>query len=332
MNNRQQQVLDRYYRKYLEEYHLKDLINKGMNFTEFVDMNYTKCALDELNKSHHCKVYDKYIETLQGTTICYTLFHMTDGLNLNQKAAKSGFSQSAVIVGDSGEVNIESSQLPTEPNEVIRFLINFGVNESTNLNEPASGSVLVHDPHTIPSGRISSTYLEPGFYYTIYMLETQTELLEAPYDTDCFNYSTHKDQYVRKKDTKPHPFFEYPLSSSDCLVGCLGAKTVNACDCWPPELPYIQHPKDQLFSKTSEMMMCNWKSRAKKAGVYHKGPDNQGALEIFTQCLGRFEKECKKNCKTECSKSRFLTHVYVREWPADERIVSNFRVTPDHEN
>lgn len=167
-----QSKMDEFYRQYLDTHTMGQLVTNGLNYSEFIDMNYTKCAVDEQFKKSSCKSIPR-LETFQGNQMCFTMYHESDKSEGRKEVPRSGIATSAVVVGNN-VINIEESERPMQPNEVIRFLVNFRLNEATNLNEPPSGRVIVHDPKDIPAVRLSSMYIQAGNYYEIYMSEQVT--------------------------------------------------------------------------------------------------------------------------------------------------------------
>lgn len=96
----QQAVIDKYHRLYMADRPLNDIINRALNFSEFVNSNYTKCAFDEKEQTTRCRFFEYIIETFQGEGLmCFTLFHLSDANPLNDVPLEAGFSQSAVLLG-----------------------------------------------------------------------------------------------------------------------------------------------------------------------------------------------------------------------------------------
>ena len=88
-------------------------------------------------------------------------------------------------------MDIEESELSIQPDEVVRFMLDFNVNESTSMNDPTSGVVTVHDPTTVAVVRQRGIDIEPGFYYTLLIERQRASNLESPYYPNCFNYTGH---------------------------------------------------------------------------------------------------------------------------------------------
>lgn len=95
--------MDKKIRQQLEGEGLRGLIHKSLNYSEFIDTNYTKCSADEQNGSRRCQDYDKFIQTRQGREICFTLFHYSQNSDLEvfeqNFAVEPGYSQSKLLVG-----------------------------------------------------------------------------------------------------------------------------------------------------------------------------------------------------------------------------------------
>lgn len=218
-----QSKMDEYYRKYLNSHTMLELVTNGLNFSEFVDVNYTKCALDEQFSEHLCKKVE-HLETFQGNSMCYTLFHASDTSKVTKLVPRSGIATSAMVVG-STVINIEESERPMQPNEIIRFLINFQLQEATSLNEPPSGRVVIHDPKDIPAARMSSTYMEAGNFYEIYISEQVSELLPAPFQSNCTDYvekniKAYKNvSIVNSLSWKTNQRFVWMLATRNSLSG-----------------------------------------------------------------------------------------------------------------
>lgn len=215
----------------------------------------------------------------------------------------SGYSQSAVFLTPApitageqntveGEQKIDSdvSEDAIQPSEVIRFKINFNIKESTNMNEPSSGEIDIHDPTIIPSIRSKSINIQPGKYYEIYIQEQVSQLLEAPYRSKCINY---KDQnlWQYRNDKWPHPTTQAPLSHEDCMVGCLGKSTYLKCRCWPPEVPFVRVSNDVEYAARGAQL-CDWRDGQNKS--------TDVALARFTKCFANFESECNNKCHLDC--------------------------------
>lgn len=317
-----QSKMDEYYRKFLGSHTMLELVNNGLNFSEFVDSNFTKCALDEQFSTNLCKKLE-ILETFQGNSMCYTMFHASDTSQITKLAPRSGIATSAVVVG-STVINIEESERPMQPNELIRFLVNFQLHEATSLNEPPSGRVVIHDSKDIPAARMSSTYMEAGKYYEIYISEQVSELLPAPYESNCTNYwKQNIGAYENvSKEKFPHPMIQKPLSQSSCYMGCLGKRTKASCGCWPPEIPYLAVAS---FKGKATAKLCNWLKSSKNKKAKGKNEtaqeaDNSNAIKKFNECLVKNEQYCSQQCPKDCTQKRYFTTVQSYEWPSDERI------------
>jgi hypothetical protein len=353
-----QKILDYFYYSYLDETPLDQMTINSINFREFIVVKETKCALDEVLQLNllknrissaedkvaanrmTCKrqIENEFIESFQGTQICWTLFHASRPGNLTRINAPSGFTQSAVFLRDLPENNkiIPNDETPEDssssedetmqPLEIIRFMINFTQSESVKLDKPAVGSVSVHDPDEIRLGRLDSYDLVPGNFYEIFIEEQEAHLLPYPYDTDCYPYLELNQHYYENNDESlpPHPLFSKPLSSSDCKYGCLGLETVKRCGCWSPEIPFVNslsyEPVDPLIINSS-LTFCDWVKRGEK-WIDKSLPEKTRAMIEFYYCFSSEDtvSKCASQCKRECIKSRIKSSYQSRLWPSDERI------------
>jgi hypothetical protein len=368
-SKKNQELLDKYYYKVLDQMPIDSLIHEGLNFSEFVNILETKCALDDAfngkgirNKtSAQCRnhINEEYIETFQGTSICWTLFHDSIKSELRDVVVPSGDNQSPVFIndvmdgtkpdsknskkktkiltieeenqedGEEYEGGEESEDQPIQPLEIIRFMINFTQSESVKLDKPALGSVSVHDTDQIRLGRLQSTKLKPGFYYEIYIEQQESQLLEAPYETNCYPYNRRRVEYLQERKGKglsPHPLILFPLSSSDCLYGCLGNETVKKCKCWPPEIPYVKSKGyNKGFSSrfmNESLQLCSWYKKGGPELITSPMDAEDAAMSAFFNCLASpsMIQMCKTQCQQSCSRTRVKSTTQERLWPSDERI------------
>lgn len=198
-------------------------------------------------------------------------------------------------------LDIEPSERAIQPNEVIRFKLNFNTNESVSINEPSTGKIVIHDSTEIPTVRRGNSYLRAGRYYVVYIQEQISKLLKSPYKSRCYNYTDENLISYQKADPKnlPHIFFDKPLSTEDCIIGCLGQKTFHKCGCWPPEIPFLFHtgqPKEGI----SEAKMCNWNQLGLNASKYNGYNVSTCVYRKFYECFGMFEKGCRNDCPEDC--------------------------------
>ena len=368
--SKKQKLLDKYYIEYLNITPIDTLIVEGLNFSEFINMGETKCSLDEvfddngrtIEDAIQCRnhIDEDVIETFQGTQICWTLFHESKDSDLRKVAVTSGETQSPVFISDlpheddsahdknsdedldeensddgkEFEGSEESEDQPIQPLEIVRFMINFTQSESVQLNKPATGLVSVHDSDQIRLGRLQSVTLRPGKYYEIYIEEQESQLLRAPFDTNCYPYTKKTKNEGDAWDfaeLPPHPLLKQPLSHSDCLYGCLGKITIQSCNCWPPEIPYVlgrvyeTGENNKLLN--SSLKLCDWVKRG--AIMISDSPDTNEtisgkdkALDAFYQCFAsrKITKICQSHCLRGCDQIRVKSSSQDRIWPSEERI------------
>ena len=242
-------------------------------------------------------VLSNLLTTAQENGNCFTLFHKSNENKLSEIAINSGLSESAVVRGSINEsVNIELSQKPFAPNEIIRFRVNFREDEYTTLNEPVSGRFIIHDDREIAVIRQKSYRIEPGKYYIFYITKNTDELLPAPYFTDCRDYRLQKDEHsLAHSDNKSDDIlFSTPTSKGNCIIGCIGEKTIQLCNCWPPELPFLY---TGLNNESIKMLKwCDWRERP----PIENWQDKPASLTWFQYCFNVHETECNHVCKSDC--------------------------------
>lgn len=357
-----QEIYDTYYSKYMDETTVQSIITNGINFTEFILVDKVLCALDQVlmtddvtnhtktdvntpdrqNREIGCKteITKGFIETLQGTSMCWTLFHESQKSNLTRIKVPSGFTQSAVLINKEAERRMHERKRgrrgeeddTIQPLEIVRFLVNFTVHESVKLDSPTSGTVSVHDPDQIRLGRLQSFDIHPGKYYEVFLEEQQSKLLKYPYDTDCYPYLEENwDAHLKVKwgEKAPHPIFGKPISMADCKFGCLGITTVKRCNCWPPEIPYVNTEHYQRFLKERNLKLCDWervglrmKERDETPWSGDTNSSRSVSMKAFSKCFShkKLVSTCNRRCRRECVRSRIKTTVQEREWPSEERI------------
>jgi hypothetical protein len=233
--------------------------------------------------------YSNIITTSQELGNCFTLFHRSKTEVLKNIAINSGLAQSPVKRGINNEaVNIELSEEPFHPNEVLRMKVHFRAEEYTTLNEPVLGHAIVHDFDEIPVVREKSFLIRPGFYYEFFINKQTDLLLPFPFSTDCVNHN----------ETKPdgsddiNEYLHHPLSRNTCIIGCMAQKTMDKCNCWPPELPFMKG--SVADSQENRMKWCDWDSSPTTHSVK---PEN---MTWFQFCFSANENGCNKKCKTDC--------------------------------
>jgi len=154
-------------------------------------------------------------------------------------------------------------------------------------------------------------------------------LLPLPYDTDCHPFrDLNLGSHGNSSDPKvlpPHPLFDKPLSTSDCIYGCLGSKTVKRCACWPPEIPYVRASLYRLLDQElDDISMCDW---IKLGEIVANQTGQQGSIKDigmthFYKCFASpvVTKTCRRRCKRECVRKRIKASAQDSIWPAVERI------------
>ena len=366
----EQEVLEKSYYEFFEKIPVDRMIEEGLKFTDFIIVPKTKCALDEVKPDENTnkanilcrdKLPDDFVESFQGQSVCYTLNHESLENNaLTKVIVPAGETQSPVFIGDVDKIeeedrkhkkntmfknksydgehaegDEESEDQPIQPLEVIRFVIDFNNNESVKMDEPAVGTVSVHDSDMIRLGRLQSTKLQKGHYYEIFIEGQVSNVLQYPYDPGCYPYAEMRTQAMEarkehwKKLDKPqlpgHPLLLGPLSYNDCLYGCLGNETVLKCGCWPPEIPFVKTKGydtgySTFINETTKF--CSWYKRGQRQQEAEMMSAEDLAMKVFYSCLASNEivNKCKKRCHEGCQRKRVKSSSQSREWPSKERI------------
>ncbi|KAI1287350.1 Cytochrome P450 3A19 [Halotydeus destructor] len=292
-SNEQQETLDLYSSKFLSENSVETLLDKSILYSEFFNTSYTRCACDEQTGGNLCETYDNQIATFQvAGKKCFTLFHGTDKEEVNKFTANMDYSTAPVILSNEAHIgDAEPSQVRLHRKELIRFHINFGSNDTVALNTQSQATMLIHDNFVVPAMQTKHVIqLKPGYYYQIYIQAQETILLEPPFDSRCRNYLEGR----KGTNKKLHPILDTPSSRADCMTGCLGKHTMNACKCWPPELPYVS-----TFNTTHEnnLTLCDWKTNRFGKSSSLQQPEHRADFE---HCFAQFTEGCSVKCDNDC--------------------------------
>ncbi|CAG2104126.1 unnamed protein product, partial [Medioppia subpectinata] len=257
--------------------------------------------------------YANVITTTQDLGNCFTLFHRGRSELLTSIAIESGLSQSPVRRGaDNEAVNIEISEEPFHPNEIIRLKLDFKAGEYTTLNEPVMGHVIVHDDHEAPPIREKNFNLFPGNYYEFYISKESDKLLPKPYATDCVDHKL--SSYDGSEDV--NEYLHHPLSKGNCIIGCMAQATMDRCQCWPPELPFMRGSLED--AQENLLKWCDWDGDG--LDVAPNQPDKPANATWFQYCFTVHETQCKAKCNSDCKIDRYRIIKEVRQWPSTERI------------
>ena len=208
-----------------------------------------------------------------------------------RRAVVPGFANNPIERGEKGAINKELSEEAMQPNEVFRIKVNFSKEEYVILNEPVSGLVIVHDEKEVPIVRRRNFSIRPGNYYLFYLAEEIRYLLPKPYATDC-------QYYINEYNDNFYTYLDNPLSKTDCIIGCMAERSMNICECWPPEVPFIRNPYDFRVNK---MKWCDWtvlNEDAKLIKVFQEEKDSNKSA--FNSCFSMHQNECGKKCKNNC--------------------------------
>ena len=119
--------------------------------------------------------------------------------------------------------------------------------------------------------------------------------------------------------------FREPSSKANCVIGCMARKTIETCNCWPPELPFLFNP--ELNASENHLKWCDWREKPPiKKWLDHKLPNETW----FQYCFNKHEDECNGQCKADCRIDRYRIVSEEIEWPFKERIVCKYYKTNKH--
>ncbi|KAI1303569.1 hypothetical protein HDE_02112 [Halotydeus destructor] len=302
---RLQTLIDETTRDMMTSLSVKSFLSIGHYHEDFILDDDFRCASDNANATvTPCRTFANVITTAQNSGNCFTMFHHAYKKLSNMASIKSGYSAAPVAVRGTTHV--------FRPNEMLRMKLNFTRDEYTTLDYPVSGSVVIHDTNMAPTIRFKSIQLLPGHFYELFITKTTSDLLPAPYLTDCMNYvhkyRGHYDMFSSDEESDDM-VYKYPLSKEDCIIGCMGLNTVRRCKCYPPELPFV-------LAKRSEdkIRWCDWDS----TDDLESAPRDN--LTKFDFCFSSHEEFCNQYCKLDCRVDRYQIIKESREWPSAELI------------
>jgi len=183
---------------------------------------------------------------------------------------------------------MEESIQPLLPNEIIRLRVNFQSEEYTTLNEPVMGQIIIHDYNEAPVVREKNFAIRPGYWHEFFISKITDHLLPLPYATDCI---LHKE-LPPEANQNINQYLNSQLSRENCIIGCMAKRTMDVCECWPPELPFIRGSHED--SQENQMKWCDWE--AINVTKSYK-PDN---MTWFQYCFSVNEKKCTAQCRHDC--------------------------------
>ncbi|KAH9521784.1 amiloride-sensitive sodium channel [Dermatophagoides farinae] len=346
----QQRLIDNLIRSMLTNLTVSEFMSFGNTADDFLDVDFFRCASDKNHPDKKCIYLSNLFTTAQEHGNCFTLFHKSNSTMLETISIESGLSESAVVRGLNNEsVDIEMSMKPFAPNEILRFRVNFEEDEYTTLNEPISGRFIIHDNSQIAVIREKSYRIKPGKYYIFYISKYTDRLLPAPYVTDCRDYDVYNNnnnsnnnnnadghkmmtnsnnnnisndslqmlqnqQSMEKTEESNNLLFRAPASKANCVIGCMARKTIETCNCWPPELPFLFNA--QLNASENQLKWCDWREKP----PIKKWQDKSSNQTWFQYCFNKHEDECNSHCKSDCRIDRYRIISEEIEWPSKERI------------
>jgi len=200
---------------------------------------------------------------------------------------------------DNNAVNIELSEEPFHPNEVIRLKVHFHKEEYTTLNEPVLGHMIIHDDKEMPVVREKGFLIEPGKYYEFFVRKQSDYLLPLPYSTDCVDHKNSQSD----GNQNINEYLHNPLSRGNCIIGCMAQHTMDKCNCWPPELPFIKGTTED--AQENRMKWCDWDQTVYEGLVR---PQN---LTWFQFCYSTNEEKCNGKCKYDCRLAFEKTYLII---------------------
>jgi hypothetical protein len=206
---------------------------------------------------------------------------------LDKRETLTGFSQSPVKRGKKS-VYMEESIQPLLPNEIIRLRVNFHSEEYTTLNEPVMGQMIINNYYEAPVVREKNFGLRPGYWHEFFLNKITDRLLPLPYATNCIN----RNELTSQTNQNINQYLHNPLSRENCIIGCMAQRTMNLCECWPPELPFIKGSLED--SQENQMKWCDWDA------INITKSDKPNNMTWFQYCFSVNEKKCTIGCRYDC--------------------------------
>ncbi|CAG2116932.1 unnamed protein product, partial [Medioppia subpectinata] len=111
-------------------------------------------------------------------------------------------------------------------------------------------------------------------------------------------------------------YLHHPLSKGNCIIGCMAQATMDRCQCWPPELPFMRGSLED--AQENLLKWCDWDGDG--LDVAPNQPDKPANATWFQYCFTVHETLCKAKCNSDCKIDRYRIIKEVRQWPSTERI------------
>ncbi|XP_023239326.1 amiloride-sensitive sodium channel subunit alpha-like [Centruroides sculpturatus] len=181
---------------------------------------------------------------------------------------------------------------------VLRLWIDFQYNEYTPLQFRTSGKVVIHEATNLPNPEWSGLNIEPGFFYKIKIQQLTKELLPAPYQTNCIDYSKFpRDMRSNAK-----------LDQESCVDECLLNHTINICGCTFMRLALSYNRKICESEESLKGSSCEKNDK-------------------FCVCYAKKEaaKHCPHLCKLSCKQVYYEEKgLEILNWPGSIKKISNY--------
>lgn len=294
------------YQEYLTKVPLHTILSKGLDFDELVRLQNRKCLLDRDHQGFFCKSLKKTftIKSFYYPNRCWTLFHELQTPNIQSNSENTsiefGTLQSPYTLGYL-TLDAEMSQRPIRPGEVIRVQLNFTESENIFIARRLNNYVYFHTNKAVVKSEYNRIVIRKGRSISSQLSIDNYILLPTPYSTHCFNYTKMLIDKGLDPYNLKHPYYQ-PLSSQDCLSGCMALSAAKKCNCWPPEVPFVETDDMSSFKDITDKPLCMW--------------DN---LHNFTFCYSSSAPNCYKKCHLNCKIAFFRASVASdSRWPAKD--------------
>lgn len=287
------------YIKYLKNNSVYELASNGLDFDQFVRLDQRKCLLDydESNNTHNDFKDDYSLSLFYYPFKCWSLFHVS---RFGDPSIEFGYGEAPFISESYDDDSLDSSsEQAIEPNELLRFQINFTSSEKPFEKITSQAYMYIHPKSAIGRNVFERVNLKKSRDITTDVKIMFYRNLPAPYETDCHNYTQAalNRRHGLDPETYEHPYL-FPLSEEDCFSGCISRAAIKSCNCWPPEIPYLM-----VQNTTNSPSLCMWTTE-----------------HDFSTCYGDQINSCRDRCPTECAYTEFLTSIHSDKLWIDENV------------
>lgn len=297
---------------FLEEYFNDERMPPAsyFNLTTTVDkfITYLKCDqswLSEEDKFKECEEIP-IIESMHYNGKCFTLFHNLSteaigqelGIKRRNALMRDPKSTLEVFIKRGENDKDTTNSYDFKPNEMIKLMIDFQPNETTNFYKYFGGKIFIHDNRHMPGMEEKYFEIEPGYNYEFYVRRISTKLLPTPYPTNCTDYYRKGRRAI--EDSK---WFSAPLNREECMRQCLIVVGMTVCrGVFPPEAPYFARNDYDKYKGTNGLRWGQWRA-------------NPPLTMFYTPCSFNYQMKCSEKCGFECEKDSYQVIMEKSPWP-----------------